>query len=57
VEVRFRHRQKLIKATYEIKKNNIVHLNYRDTLSVTNGQFAVLYKKNVCLGGGIITKI
>jgi tRNA U34 2-thiouridine synthase MnmA/TrmU len=24
---------------------------------VTNGQFAVLYKKNVCLGGGIITKI
>ena len=56
VDVRFRHRQKLIKAKYKII-NKKIHLIYASTLSVTNGQFAVLYKKNVCLGGGIITKV
>jgi tRNA-specific 2-thiouridylase len=56
VDIRFRHRQNVIKGSYKINKN-VVELEYNDTLSVTVGQFAVLYKKNVCLGGGIITKI
>lgn len=56
VDVRFRHRQKLIKGKYLIK-NNQVFLIYKPTLSVTPGQFAVLYNKNVCMGGGIITKV
>jgi tRNA-specific 2-thiouridylase len=56
IEVRFRHRQVLIKAKYEIKKNNVL-LTYINTLSVTPGQFAVLYKNNVCMGGGIITRV
>lgn len=56
VDVRFRHRQALIKCKYQIKNNQIV-LNYKPTLSVTPGQFAVLYNKDVCLGGGIITRV
>lgn len=56
VDVRFRHRQKLIKAQYTIK-NKQVYLKHKDTLSVTPGQFAVLYNKNVCMGGGIIAEI
>jgi tRNA-specific 2-thiouridylase len=56
IDVRFRHRQKLISGKYNIVSKQ-VHLSYKPTLSVTPGQFAVLYKNNVCLGGGIITKV
>ncbi|MDE6477371.1 MAG: hypothetical protein K2L48_04265 [Mycoplasmoidaceae bacterium] len=55
VKIRFRHRQKLIQGKYEIKNKKIV-LTYRPTLSVTPGQFAVLYSSNKCLGGGIVNK-
>ncbi|MDR2653968.1 MAG: tRNA 2-thiouridine(34) synthase MnmA [Mycoplasmataceae bacterium] len=56
VLIRFRHRQTLIKGTFEIKKDNII-LQYEKTLSVTNGQFAVLYQNGICLGGGIVKKV
>lgn len=52
--VRFRHRQKLISCNIEIN-NNSVKINYPDgCLSVAEGQFAVLYDNDICLGGGPI---
>jgi tRNA U34 2-thiouridine synthase MnmA/TrmU len=45
----------LISGIFEIKNKKFI-LSYKDTLSVTPGQFAVLYQKNICLGGGIIKK-
>lgn len=57
VYVRFRHRQKLIPAKYQIDHNKNVILKYKKTAGVVEGQFAVLYNKKYCLGGGIIKKI
>jgi tRNA-specific 2-thiouridylase len=56
IMVRFRHRQKLIKGSFLIR-NNLVYLQYQPTLAVTIGQFAVLYDREICLGGGIVDKI
>jgi tRNA U34 2-thiouridine synthase MnmA/TrmU len=55
VQVRFRHRQKLIKATYKIINQHVI-LTYTPTLAIAPGQFAVLYYKNICLGGGVVVK-
>lgn len=54
--VRFRHMGKLIPCRFQIKANHDVVLHYENTLSVTNGQFGVLYTKTYCLGGGIISQ-
>jgi tRNA-specific 2-thiouridylase len=56
VYLRFRHRQELIKGSFKIENRKVI-LNYGKTLSVTPGQYAVLYQKNICLGGGEIEKI
>jgi tRNA U34 2-thiouridine synthase MnmA/TrmU len=32
-------------------------IKYAPTTGVADGQFAVIYQKNVCLGGGIIRSI
>lgn len=56
VLLRFRHRQALVKGKFQQKGNNIV-LTYTPTLSITPGQFAVMYQKNICLGGGIVSRI
>lgn len=48
--VRLRHRQVLQEATIE---GNKIHFK-EPQKAVTPGQFAVLYKNNECLGGGII---
>ncbi len=56
VQIRFRHRQELIDGKYEIKNKKIM-LTYKPTLSVTPGQFAVLYSGSKCLGGGIVNNI
>jgi tRNA-specific 2-thiouridylase len=55
VNIRFRHRQKLIKGKFIIKNNKVL-ITYKKTLSVTPGQFAVFYQNSKCLGGGIINK-
>lgn len=57
LKVRFRHRQELTNVVkfYELE-NNIWQLQYESTLMVTPGQYAVLYQKNICVGGGIIEK-
>jgi tRNA-specific 2-thiouridylase len=56
IQIRFRHRQNLIKGSFVIKGNK-VYVKYTSTLSVTPGQFAVFYQKDVCLGGGIVNRI
>jgi tRNA-specific 2-thiouridylase len=54
--VRFRHRQKLIDGVFTIIKDKVT-LSYKPTLSITPGQFAVIYQNDVCLGGGIVNSI
>jgi tRNA-specific 2-thiouridylase len=56
IKIRFRHRQKLINGTFNKTKNGVL-LSYTQTLSITPGQFAVLYDKKICLGGGIVDRI
>jgi tRNA-specific 2-thiouridylase len=56
IQVRFRHRQQLINGSFSIENKKVI-LKYELTLSVTPGQFAVLYQKNICLGGGIVNKL
>lgn len=55
VQVRFRHRMPLINAEFKIVGDKVL-LHHDKTLSVTPGQFAVLYYKEFCLGGGIVCK-
>jgi tRNA-specific 2-thiouridylase len=57
IDVRFRHRQKLIKAKIKAITKSKIRITYESTLSVTPGQFAVLYQGNICLGGGIVNKL
>jgi len=55
-EVRFRHRQVLQLATIDIDKtsqHSVIHCN-NPQRAITSGQFAVVYKDGVCLGGGVI---
>ncbi len=58
LQVRFRHRQKLINCNVNITKDNKVIINYPSgSLAVTEGQSAVLYDGEICLGGGVIDKV
>ena len=49
--VRIRHRQPLQPATY-LEDNKIIFEDPQR--AATPGQFAVVYKDDICLGGGII---
>lgn len=57
LKVRFRHLQKLIKVKSLKKIKNKWILKYDRTLSVTPGQYAVLYKNEVCIGCGEIARV
>ena len=56
ITVKFRYQMKEIPCDFIIEDKKVI-LKYKPTLSVTPGQFAVLYCKNFCLGGGVINKI
>lgn len=53
--VRLRHRQPLQKCEIRADKTNKLRVKF-DTAqrAVTPGQFAVFYKRDICLGGGVI---
>lgn len=58
LQVRFRHRQELIKCRIEILENDEIMIYYSDkALAVALGQYAVIYDKNICCGGGIVKKL
>ncbi len=57
LKVRFRHLQKLISVKSLKKTNGKWILTYKKSLSVTPGQYAVLYKNKTCLGCGEIKEI
>ncbi len=54
-KIKTRYRQKDVKCKIYFKKKIIVIFK-KPIFAVTYGQSAVFYKKNLCLGGGIITK-
>lgn len=58
LQVRFRHRQTLIDCFIKINSDDSVEIFYeKGSLAVTEGQSAVLYENNVCLGGGVIDEV
>ena len=54
---KFRYRQKDVKSSVKKLSNGDLEITYDKTKAVTPGQFCVLYKDDLCLGGGIIDKV
>lgn len=54
---KFRYRQTDIPCHVKYLDNNELELTYDNAKAVTPGQFCVLYKDDLCLGGGIIDKV
>lgn len=58
VEMRFRHLQKLHKATVNVISENEVKVMFKVAqAAVTPGQIAVFYDGEICLGGGTIFEL
>lgn len=56
VEVRFRHTQNKQECRFKIYKDKVYLYYQNKSKSVTLGQYAVIYKNGVCLGGGTISQ-
>ena len=54
---KFRYRQKDIECKIKYLDNNMVEVSYEGAKAVTPGQFCVLYKDDIVLGGGIIKEV
>ncbi|MDR3185205.1 MAG: tRNA 2-thiouridine(34) synthase MnmA [Christensenellaceae bacterium] len=55
VSARIRHRQQLVDATVYSHNCNSVRIVFDTPVrAVTPGQYAVIYKEKVCIGGGVI---
>ncbi len=57
LQVRFRHLQKKINLISLELINKKWFITYKPSLAVTPGQYAVIYKHNICLGCGEIKKL
>jgi len=57
VEAKTRYRQPLKKAFLDLEQKKTVLKFKRPVYNITPGQWAVFYRKNVCLGGGICDRI
>lgn len=59
VEVQFRYRQKPIVAQLILQNNETYSLQFKDRYPtfIALGQSAVLYKGDICIGGGIVEKM
>ena len=56
--VRIRYRHKEAKAKIYLMKNNTAKVVFKKPqMSITPGQSAVFYKKDIVLGGGIIKEV
>lgn len=55
--VKFRYRQKDIPCYIKFLPDNKIHIKYQDFDAVTPGQFACIYKDDVCLGGAVIDDV
>ncbi|AUM62541.1 tRNA 2-thiouridine(34) synthase MnmA [Spiroplasma monobiae] len=55
---KFRYRQKDVKVEVEVISENKIVITYKEPVrAVTEGQEAVIYLGEVCLGGGVIDKV
>lgn len=54
---KFRYRQQDIPCKVKYLDNNKIEVTYENAKAVTPGQFCVLYKDDLCLGGGIIDEV
>lgn len=54
---KFRYRQQDINCKVNYLDNNTIEVLYNNAKAVTPGQFCVLYKDDMCLGGGIIDEV
>jgi tRNA-specific 2-thiouridylase len=58
ISAKFRYRQQDVYVKLTIcQKNKIKVICDKPQLAITPGQFAVFYQENICLGGGIISKV
>jgi tRNA-specific 2-thiouridylase len=56
LSARLRYRQKDIACHLSLREDQSVHLQFDQAQwAVTPGQFGVLYRDEVCLGGGILS--
>ena len=54
---KFRYRQQDIPCKVKYLDNKKIEVTYDNAKAVTPGQFCVLYKDDLCLGGGIIDEV
>ena len=57
VACKFRYRQEDIKAEIKYLDDNKIFIRYNNAKAVCPGQVCAIYKDDICIGGGIISKL